>query len=47
MSRLHEMKVGRLEPTKKTFKQTKETRNDKGSIFQRLKAFLQRDNNGD
>lgn len=39
MSRLHDMKVGKLKPTKNTFKQT---RNDKESIMERLKNYLKR-----
>lgn len=39
MSRLHDMKVGKLQPTKKTFKQT---RNDKESIWERMKAYMKR-----
>ena len=44
MSRLHDMKVGKLKPTIKTFKQT---RNDKESILERLKNYLKRGKNAD
>jgi len=40
MSRLHEIKVGKLSPTKNTFK---ESRNDKETLWERLKAFLKKD----
>ena len=40
MSRLHDMKVGAVKkPTKKFFK---ENRNDKMSIWDRLKAYLKK-----
>jgi hypothetical protein len=40
MSRLHDIKTGKLQPTKATFK---ESRNDKESLWDRLRAFLKRD----
>ena len=39
MSRLHDMKVGKLQSTKITFKVS---RNDKESIWERLKSYLRR-----